>query len=68
MQKKDKVYKLFHKSVPESKKYTAQAKSKGFSTREEAEKERDRQYEQGVYKWHSLKIMMLFENKKTHNK
>lgn len=68
MQKKDKVYKLFHKSVPESKKYTAQTKSKGFSTREEAEKERDRQYEQGVYKWHSLKIMMLFENKKTHNK
>lgn len=58
-----KVYALFDKTVAESKKYTARAKSETFETKEEAIEERDRRYEQGFDKWHSLKIMMLWKNK-----
>lgn len=65
MQKKDKVFKLFHKSVPESKKYTAKAKSKKtFDTKEEADAERLRLYTDGNHNRNSLKIMMLYTNKK----
>ena len=63
MQEHYKVYALFDKTVSESKKYKAKPKSNFFDSKEEANEQRQRLYEHGTHKWHSLKIMMLWKIK-----
>ncbi|WP_299884395.1 hypothetical protein [uncultured Lacinutrix sp.] len=64
MQQHYKTYALFKKTVPESKKYTVKPESDVFLTKQEAIEACNRRYEQGLNKWHSLKIMMLWKSKK----